>query len=542
MATTTVYDNYVWRETTPGVWQRDADEAEAFYSSLIKLYEGSGRMHFAMTGHVSLTVDVPAAASLGATTARVDESLRAAWLRLRHEFPTIASQVRWDVAAQRWIKVYETVPDTAAQGAWLGTTFKSVSTGQTGVEWANSDPPAPPVATLFVVTPPQDSASVVRRDLVLRSPHDIIDGIGTLLLFNQFAGLVASALAQSSSTPSLLDGSETCRLSPPYRVAADVPPTLTPAQEAKLAALRAAKAQPLDTDPSIHNLSVPFDANVLLPSRHQRVSRTLSPRQTTALLAALKPIHATPTHAFHAAIALALRNTHLAQNPTLTTTTKATHHRYTNYLLRNERPSCRPPFNSPAHPAAVYHSVSGGRLTVALPATTPSPSSPQTSRECAHFKEEFLTVLAQIKSHYHAVASDADHFALAPHIWADATPSLPLARGGAPLPVPAPNSSPSVSISSMGVIDRLIQPVWEEGEDGEGSGTRVRVSVDGPWVTGEELGNGLGVFLGTFRGRMEVSAAFNAAWHTGEEVEGFLGEVVALVGRGLGVDLEEGGL
>lgn len=41
-------------------------------------------------------------------------------------------------------------------------------------------------------------------------------------------------------------------------------------------------------------------------------------------------------------------------------------------------------------------------------------------------------------------------------------------------------------------------------------------------MTGEELGTGLGLFLGTFRGEMELSAAFNEAWHTAEEVHGFL--------------------
>ncbi|KAG7289341.1 hypothetical protein NEMBOFW57_005708 [Staphylotrichum longicolle] len=496
-------DSYRWHEASPGVWQRDADEAEIFYSSLIKLYEGSGRMHFAITGHISLTIDVPENASPQTTADLVDKSLRAAWLCLRHELPTIASQVKWDVGAQKWIKIYQTVPDKAAQEAWLEATFKPISTGQTGVEWANSDPPAPSVATLCVIIPPQSSPSVVRRDLVLRSPHDVIDGIGTLLLFNQFTALFASTLPHPSATfSSFLNGEETSRLSPPYRVAAKVPSILTPGQTAKLAALRADKAQ-TSSDPSVCDLTLPFTRGALLPSRHQRVSRNLSQSQTAALLAALKPLGATPTHAFHAAIALTMRDIYLSHHPSSREETAITHLRYNSYLLRNERPACQPPFNTPAHCASVYHSVSGGKLTVTMPATASSHSSG------AAAAAEFLDALAQIKAHYHSVRDDADHYALAPHIWADATPSLPASAlaldnddddddTARAVPVPEPSETPSVSISSMGVIDdRLIKPDWEGG----GGGWRVR--VDEPWVTGEELGNGLGVFLGTFRGRLE---------------------------------------
>lgn len=58
-----------------------------------------------------------------------------------------------------------------------------------------------------------------------------------------------------------------------------------------------------------------------------------------------------------------------------------------------------------------------------------------------------------------------------------------------------------------------------------------------PWVTGEELGNGVGVFLGTHRGEMSLSAAYNDAWRGREEVLGYLGRCVGIVGEALGLDL-----
>ena len=47
-------------------------------------------------------------------------------------------------------------------------------------------------------------------------------------------------------------------------------------------------------------------------------------------------------------------------------------------------------------------------------------------------------------------------------------------------------------------------------------------STRDPWVTGEELGNGLGLFLGTSRGELCLSAAYNDAWHTEADVERYL--------------------
>ncbi|MCV5085065.1 hypothetical protein OFB78_31180, partial [Escherichia coli] len=50
-----------------------------------------------------------------------------------------------------------------------------------------------------------------------------------------------------------------------------------------------------------------------------------------------------------------------------------------------------------------------------------------------------------------------------------------------------------------------------------------------PWVTGEELTNGLGVFLGTLDGVLCLSCAFNEAWHDRKGVDEFLWEVERVV-------------
>ncbi|KAK4173219.1 hypothetical protein QBC36DRAFT_336253 [Triangularia setosa] len=502
MTALSVYDNFVWREVGPGVWQRDADEAEVFYSSLVKQYAGSGRMHFAISGHVSLTIPVSEGQDANIVASRFDSALRTAWLRLRHQLPSIGSQVHFDSREQKWKKTYTTLPDDGARNAWLGKTFHFVATGQTGLEWAISDPPAPELATLFVVSAAASSGSRARRDIILRSPHDIIDGIGTLQLLNAFVHHASQAFSQESPVPvTLCDGTETTRLSPPYRVAADVPPVPTPEQQAKQAALQEINNAPRDL--AIESISIPYQQGALLPGKHQRVAHTIPTDRASTLLAALKGVGATPTHAFHAAIAMAVRDLHtesLSVAPAAGTRVK-----YINYILRNERRTCQPPFNGPDHAAAVYHSVSGAKLNVTMPAIIPTNV---TDRD-----QQFLDILAQTRQFYHSVRDDKDHFALAPYIWSAATPSLPLPQSENDewnVPVPLPNSKPSVSISSMGLIDKLIASRVDD------------IEVHNPWVTGEELGTGLGLFLGTFRGEMELSAAFNEAWHTVEEVSGFL--------------------
>lgn len=69
----------------------------------------------------------------------------------------------------------------------------------------------------------------------------------------------------------------------------------------------------------------------------------------------------------------------------------------------------------------------------------------------------------------------------------------------------------------MGVIENFIAP------------THGLFELHNPWITGEELGTGLGVFLGTWRGQLSLSAAYNAAWHDDKEVLEYLKNCMNLV-------------
>ncbi|KAK2000324.1 hypothetical protein LX36DRAFT_630796 [Colletotrichum falcatum] len=488
-----IYPEFAWCQTSPGVWKRTADEVERFYSALVTLYEGSGLMFFAITGHISLHVDVRDIGDDTEAGAIFDKALESAWLALRFDHPTIASQVTQDAATGRWTKTYRQCGDLAEQNRWLEETLVHVLAEQTGQEWANSQPPAPKMPTLFVLSPASHKDGIIRRDLVLRSPHDIIDGVGTLMLLSNLIASASGAFSEGGAyKPPALDGSEVMNLSPPYRVAANVPLALTGDQEKRLADMAAQKAAAMNPA-DMKLLDMPYRHGESLPSRHQRVARTLTKEQTALLTAACKAADATVTHVFHAAIAIVLRDIQ-ERGP------EAKRVRYVNYILRNERGSCRAPYNSHRHPAALYHSVPGQSLVVDMDLAAVGDDRVSDG--------EFLRVVQVMKDFYHGVRNDEEHYALAPTIWAAAAPDVPASPR--PLPIPPPKTHPSVSISSMGRVDHIIAPKTGH------------IEAYDPWVTGEELGNGLGLFLGTFRGELCLSAAYNDAWHAASDVLDFL--------------------
>jgi hypothetical protein len=514
------YSGYHWRQVEPEgkhhVWQRDTDEVEHMYTALARQYRGTGRSFFHITGALSLKIPSSHFASLDDADRALKDALSRAWVSLRKKHPTIASQTKYDPARETWIKEYR-----SDMRGWGEKTLVFVDGRQTGAEFANSDPPAPDLPTLFVLSPalPTDEGVWIRRDLILRSPHDIIDGIGTLYLLNNFAELASEALAKGDTF--VVDnmnsqGEEEARLSPAYRIAADVPRDTsdlvmkrlkTPSYQAKAASNLKNGAEPV---------GFPYTKGALLPGKHQRVEIVLSQEETASIISASKKLGATVTHVFHAAIAIVLRDMQEK------TTDAPRNVRYVNYILRNERASCKPPYNDgKLHPAGVYHSVSSQTLVVDM---TIKPES-EISNVSEEKREAFLRALDIMRDHYQAVRDDKEHYALTPTIFARGIPRLPTPTSEPEnLPVPPPQELAAVSISSMGRIDTIMPPR-------HGS-----IELFSPWVTGEELKNGIGTFLGTFRGELAFSAAYNDAWNDKEKIVTFLEDCLTVVKTGLEVN------
>lgn len=123
------------------------------------------------------------------TESHVIDALRKAWLRLRYDHPTIASWVEENRDQKKCKKIYQAFSHTEDDPyfAWLNETFQVISTDQSGQQWCNSDPALPKLPTIYVFL--LKHASMSKRDqsqidIILRSHHDIIDGIGSLQLLN----------------------------------------------------------------------------------------------------------------------------------------------------------------------------------------------------------------------------------------------------------------------------------------------------------------------------------------------------------------------
>lgn len=504
---TTEYSRFSWRDTGRGTWVRDIDEPEAFYSAIARLWEASGRQFFYMTGHLSLKVAVPEDQSKSSVEDKFDAALSKAWLALRFDHPSIAAQVKFDPETGKHVKQYPVDSD-----GWIDQTFVRISTGQTGMEWANSDPPAPPLSTLNVVSPPSTDDTVVLRDLVLRSPHDIIDGIGTLILFDNYVSLASTAFEKGDAyePPFLQDPRIFEKLSPPFRVAAAVPSELSERSKARLASIAESKA---NAPSNVELASLPYKKGALVPGVHKRVEITLPPEETSKVTTACKRMHVSVTHAFHAGLALALRDLQAKSD-----TARLVQH--VGYLLRNERGCCLPPYNDHRHPTGVYHSTSAEKLVVEM--TVPGRNDAPTKSTATNQKAEFDRIVRQMSDFYIAVRDDKEHYALVPHLFGQDSPPLP-ENGEHATAVPPPSDAPSASISSMGRIDNIIAQ------------QRGAIQTYHPWVTGEELRSGLGLFLGGFRGELCLSAAYNDAWHSGDGVMEFLCRCLDIVKAGLGI-------
>lgn len=488
------YERFIWKQSKPGRWERDVDEVEQFYTSLGKAYAGSGRTYFAITAHISYTVVIEKNIDRLSTEQRIQEALKKAWLHLRYTHPTIASWVEYDPTAKECKKIYEGFHERNDQNSWLEDTFRIIADSKkyrTGQEFSNADPPVPKLPTLFLVQRPISSNNI-QADLVLRAHHDIIDGIGTLHFWDRLFDYASQAYDEETCYQLPHFGDEWKNLSPPLRVAAAIPETLTSEQTARIERTKAVNSALRE---KVEIATVPLQSDATLPGKHQRIALKLDNEQTRRLLGACKALGASVTHIYHAAIAVALRDAQKRSS-------QARSVRYINYSLINERDHCLPPYSTPAHAVSTYHSVSGQSLAIDL--GVPAASVPQ--RDQQQQKGEFRGIIQEIKNFYTEIRDDKEHIALAPAYWTlTALPYDPV-----PTPVPSPNPTPSASISSMGVIDKIIQP------------HRSVFELDDPWVTGEELGTGLGFFLGTFKGELSFSVAYNDVWHNLEEARGYL--------------------
>jgi hypothetical protein len=210
---------------------------------------------------------------------RIDNSFRYAWKRLRYDHPTLAASVEYDSFTKSCRKIYRSPQNDAEVNEWLEETLKFVNTGEKGLEFANSDPVVGRFATLYILTPRQTSVqSSLKKDIVFRSHHDLIDGIGTLILFNNLLRHTFEAFNSPNHHSDIVFGGEHQNLSPPLRIASDIPPIPSQSQVEKLNEIKTANKAAAE---GAEILSIPFNANITMPRRSQRIATHLSAAKLT---------------------------------------------------------------------------------------------------------------------------------------------------------------------------------------------------------------------------------------------------------------------
>lgn len=259
----------------------------------------------------------------------------------------------------------------------------------------------------------------------------VVDGIGILQLLNKLLTDAAQYQTNPSSFELPTPGSECQNLSPALRVAASIPPILTLNQQERLQSIISSNSA-LRQDAEL--LTVPFTQGEKVPGKHQRAALALSIEDTTRVLQACKVQGATVTHAYHASIVFLLRDLQPSSPEARTA-------RCINYCLINERPNCEAPYNTPDHTVAVYHSVSGNSLSLDINIPSISERSKDHYRDLAEARQEFSTLVHQVRDFYTPIRDSPENLALAPSFWSMATPHIsnPTSKWSLNTPVPAPN-------------------------------------------------------------------------------------------------------
>ncbi|KAI0014881.1 hypothetical protein F4780DRAFT_150989 [Xylariomycetidae sp. FL0641] len=419
---------------------------------------------------------ITASATLAAASSELSPPrLRRAWAHLRFRHPSLAAEASADTLR------YTVPASAAALDAWLDTTFRVAPAEATAADVVAAVFAPAPSAVLVLV--PRD------RALLLHSAHWRTDGLGALLLLDSFLDLAASDSARDD--PAALPwGEEPARLAPSVEALAHMPLTPTPAQRARAEELAATFSLAAGT---VGIPCRPDAAAQAVPGGTRRAALALTPAQTAQVVAACKQRGVSVTAAVHASVAGA--------NYALAEKDGATRH-----YASTARFSLRPHLPHP-DPAGLY-SIG---WTVSVPA-----DADWDARARAYHAE-----------YRRGTAAFAEEGGLAPlREYAARLGGIVRRVLGGEWEGEEPSD---VDISSLGVADKVVRRTYgTPGEEGCFEVLAVHVGV-------EVLTRQGGVFVWTFRDRLNLSVGYNEAFHEAAQMEGFVRVVRDRLLEGLGI-------
>jgi hypothetical protein len=157
----------MWTRISDTRWERPVSGLEGFFAVMANVTAAAcdGRQHFTLWSRLRLSLSL----------SEPESALRHVWKQLRYQQPTIATVI------EDMKKVYH-VPTDGMLEQWLSTTFIVSSASNADELYQSVTPIKQP--TLYYV--PKSS------ELLFRSPHYAIDGIGILMLWSEYLNALAS--------------------------------------------------------------------------------------------------------------------------------------------------------------------------------------------------------------------------------------------------------------------------------------------------------------------------------------------------------------
>ncbi|EFQ99798.1 hypothetical protein MGYG_02810 [Nannizzia gypsea CBS 118893] len=400
------------------------------------------------------------------------EDVKEAWKALRYDHPNLSAVVQ----DGRWI--YH-VADEQELCLWLQETFYVHDVDQTARQLYPFNTNPSTRAVLHVLPRSQE--------LVLQAPHTHVDGIGMVTAFDRMMRFLVAPLATQPNF-----GKEGSNLIPPLSITAEVPKYTVSQKQTWDSVFQSFISQ----FPSIRV----HTENIGEPARKAKLQwLTFTADETARIVARSKELGFSVTAAVQAAISHAAI-IHGQTNSTAHTT----------LAIYNAREYI--------NPQLYPHQKLVGPHVFALPAVIPvTPDS-------------FIETARQAKQIFIDYKKDGFLRAISPVYVSEFVAALS-APPPPEMPVPA-----DLQLSSLGVMNKYIDPVYWPSEQGSGKG-RPHLKVQDLWIALDILTPDVAAEVWTFNERLVIQLIYNEAFHREESITYLLGLIQEQLTQGLGLNL-----
>ena len=447
-----------WEQSSSGRFERPFDPTDLFMKNVCLSVAAYSREHW--------TVNTIARGSFGSSN--TDENiaaLRRAWIQTRYNHPFIASVMEDNK------HVYEAANDASLQ-AWVSDSF-FVEKGTVDTFLLNVRPR--PYSSIHYFP---DSS-----ELVMRSHHWQVDGIGSLNLMNKFF----QYLSTDERAP--IFGDEVKNLPPGHSEAAGFPNVATEAAKDEAQKLF------LGFMENLPSIGLPYEAPTRGLSGTRRQNQEFSSSIARLLVATCKQREVSVTSAVHAAITVAAQEmktqSSFAKN-------------YTSVASYNYRPYLLSPYSdTSAFPMGCY--------MLGLPFSRPP-------ADFATHAQEYQKIYHRPLKRNETPLFDAYDIYARKMAFALSQPLPP--------DMPAPSQP---QLSSLGIVDACVQGNFSAKRD---------VSIAHVEVVADVMTPGIVLYQWSWAGKFFLSANYNEAFYKDDYAKEYLHRTQEILFQGLGIKVE----